>query len=76
MILENPATQPHYLLYPANFIPYTFVDMDRRKRGDYFKKPTAYWFFNCEPTNGKSFQKPCVPSRLRRISRRSWRMKR
>lgn len=58
MILENPATQPHYLLYPANFIPYTFVDMDRRKRGDYFKKPTAYWFFNCEPTNGKSFQKP------------------
>ena len=27
-------------------------------RGDYFKKPTAYWFFNCEPTNGRSYQKP------------------
>ena len=25
---------------------------------------------------GKSFRKPCVPSRQRRISRRSWRMKR
>ena len=26
------------------------------ERGDYFKKPTAYWFFNCEPTHGFSRQ--------------------
>ena len=26
------------------------------QRGDYFKKPTAYWFFNCVPTYGKSYQ--------------------
>ena len=58
MILENPATKPHYLLHSANFIPYTFIDSNRQLRGDYFKKPTAYWFFNCEPTNGKSYQKP------------------
>ncbi len=58
MIVENPATQPHYLLHPANFIPYTFIDKDRTVRGDYFKKPTAYWFLNCNPTNGKSYQKP------------------
>lgn len=58
MILENPATQPHYLLHPANFIPYTFVDADRTKRGDYFRKPTAYWFVGCKPTSGCSFQKP------------------
>ena len=25
-------------------------------RGDYFKKPTAYWFFNCVPENGLSYQ--------------------
>ena len=25
-------------------------------RGDYFKKPTAYWYFNCEPTYGRSYQ--------------------
>lgn len=56
LILENPATQPHYLLHPANFIPYTFIDKDRTRRGDYFKKPTAYWFFNCKPTYGCSFQ--------------------
>lgn len=58
MVLENPATQPHYLLHPANFIPYRFIDKDRTRRGDFFKKPTAYWFINCEPTNGNSYQKP------------------
>lgn len=58
LIVENPATQPHYLLFPANFIPYTFIDKDRTKRGDCFKKPTAYWFVNCKPTNGRSYQKP------------------
>lgn len=26
-------------------------------RGDYFVKPTAYWFINCEPTYGFTFQK-------------------
>ena len=25
-------------------------------RGDYFRKPTAYWYFNCEPTYGESYQ--------------------
>lgn len=57
MIFENPSTQPHYLLHPANFIPYTFIDRDRRRRGDYFKKPTAYWFVNCIPCHGESYQK-------------------
>ena len=57
MILENPATQPHYLLLVQNFYKKpTFIDKDRTLRGDWFKKPTAWWFFNCEPTNGKSIQ--------------------
>lgn len=46
LIIENPATQPHYLLYTQNFPKPTYIDYDRRKSGDYFKKPTAYWFFN------------------------------
>ena len=25
-------------------------------RGDYYKKPTGYWFWNCEPTNGRTIQ--------------------
>ena len=57
MILENPATQPHYLLLVQNFYKKpTFIDKDRTLRGDWFKKPTAWWFFNCEPTNGESIQ--------------------
>ena len=54
MILENPSTKPHYLLHAANFIPPTFIDKDRALRGDYFHKPTAYWFINCSPTCGES----------------------
>lgn len=56
LIVENPATQPHYLFHPANFIPPTFIDKNRTLRGDYFRKPTAYWFVNCEPTFGCSMQ--------------------
>lgn len=54
LIIENPATQPHYLLFATNFIKPTFIDKDRALRGDYYHKPTAYWFINCEPTYGLS----------------------
>ena len=30
--------------------------MNRTLRGDYYVKPTAYWFINCEPTNGQTLQ--------------------
>lgn len=56
LIIENPSTQPHYLLFPQNFIKPTVIDNDRTKRGDFFKKPTAYWFINCENTIGYSYQ--------------------
>lgn len=48
LIIENPYSSTHYLVkYWA--IPYSILDKDRRKRGDYFKKPTQYWFINCKP---------------------------
>lgn len=50
MIIENPYTQPHYLTSYWCLKP-SFVDLDRRKRGDYFKKPTQYYFINFEPKN-------------------------
>lgn len=52
MIIENPATKPHFLLFETNFIKPTYIDTDRRRRGDYFRKPTAYWYIGCEPTEG------------------------
>lgn len=55
LIIENPAVQPHYLL-SNNFPKPTFIDRNRMLRGDYFVKPTAYWFFNCEPTHGLTIQ--------------------
>lgn len=33
------------------------VDADRTRRGDFFKKPTAYWFINCINTNGLTIQR-------------------
>lgn len=55
MIVENPWSEQTFL--KANFIlPPSLVDMDRTRRGDYFKKPTAYWFITCNPTNGYTFQ--------------------
>ena len=54
MVVENPYSPlKHYLEYPQNFVmPPTLIDNDRTLRGDYFKKPTAYWFVGCEPTKG------------------------
>ena len=55
LIIENPATQPHYLnLYWC--IKPKFIDEDRRERGDLMKKPTQYWFINCEPKNNFIFE--------------------
>ena len=55
LIMENPWAEQTFL--KANFVmPPTIVDNNRMLRGDYRVKPTAYWFVNCEPTNGRSIQ--------------------
>lgn len=56
LIIENPATQPNYLITGQNFPRPSIIDNNRMLRGDYFVKPTAYWFFNCEPTHGFTWQ--------------------
>ena len=56
LIIENPATEPNYLITGQNFPRPTIIDKNRMTRGDVFKKPTAYWFINCEPTYGASIQ--------------------
>ena len=57
LIIENPYSPLHYLCNNFFKAPDVF-DKDRQRRGDYFRKPTGYWFFNCTPTIGYSYQKP------------------
>lgn len=63
MVVENPFSELHYL--HNNFLcEPSVIDKDRTRRGDYFKKPTGFWFFNCEPTNGASYQAPKYKMRV------------
>ena len=50
MIFENPWSENTYLKVNVFLKAPTLIDTDRTKRGDFFRKPTAYWFWNCEPT--------------------------
>lgn len=67
LIVENPYATHHYL--HANF-PYKpkVIDNNRQLRGDYFKKPTQYWFHNCEPTIGYSYCEPTETKTVKQLS--------
>ncbi len=55
MVIENPYMQPHYLTTYWCLRP-TIIDMDRTNNGDYYKKPTQYWFINLEPKQNIIFE--------------------
>ena len=48
LILENPYSSQHYLITHFPIKP-TIIDQDRTLKGDYLKKPTAYWFIGITP---------------------------
>ena len=50
LVMENPYSEEHFLRRYWCFLP-AIIDKDRRENGDYFKKPTQYWFLNFEPRN-------------------------
>ena len=55
IVMENPWAEQTFL--KANFIQApSVIDENRMRRGDFFVKPTAYWFFNCRPTEGFTMQ--------------------
>lgn len=65
MIIENPYQAQSYMC--NNFIfPPTIIDKDRTLRGDYFKKPTGYWYVNCTNTFGKSIQQDKERKKIRK----------
>lgn len=55
LVMENPYSEEHFLrrywCYPA-----TIIDKDRRENGDYYAKPTQFWFCNIEPKNNLVFE--------------------
>ena len=64
LIVENPWAMQTYL--KTGFIKQpSLIDNDRTKRGDCFHKPTAFWFINCEPTHGLTYQKDKEVVRVR-----------
>ena len=56
MIFENPWSMNTYLKQNVFLKPPSVIDSDRSSRGDIRVKPTAYWFFNAEPTHGHTHQ--------------------
>lgn len=55
LIVENPYNAHHYLRFNFPYKP-AVIDMNRRLRGDFVKKPTQYFFLNCEPAGKMSIQ--------------------
>lgn len=55
LVIENPYTAPHYLT-TYWCIRASLIDKNRKKNGDYFKKPTQYWFINIKPNNNLVFE--------------------
>lgn len=56
LIIENPYDNSMHYLKNNFFKEPDLIDNNRTLRGDNFIKPTGYWFFNCEPTFGCSFE--------------------
>lgn len=55
MIFENPWSEQTHLKEAFLKKP-DVIDNNRMTRGDFFVKPTGFWFWNCQPTNGCTVQ--------------------
>lgn len=55
IIIENPYSKEHYLQRYWCLKP-KLIDKNRMERGDFYKKPTQFWWLNCEPKNNLIFE--------------------
>ena len=62
MVVENPW---HELNYTNHFWfnKPSIIDTDRTRRGDFFKKPTAFWFIGCVPTHFSTMCQTAITDR-------------
>lgn len=56
LIIENPYNGASYLYNNFPYFP-SIIDLDRSAKGDYFRKPTAYYCINFTPTNLKTIDR-------------------
>lgn len=57
LVIENPYDKNHFLIRYWPFVPQV-IHKDRTMHGDWFVKPTAYWFFGFEPYDNPIFDEP------------------
>lgn len=55
LVMENPFSEEHFLRRYWCYPP-SIIDRDRRENGDFYAKPTQYWFLNCQPKNNLLFE--------------------
>lgn len=55
MVFENPYSEQHYLTRYWCLKP-SIIDKDRTLNGDYYNKPTQYWFIGFEPKYNLVFE--------------------
>lgn len=71
LIIENPYSNNQHYLTKFWCVPVAIIDKDRTLRGDYYEKPTQYWFINCEPKNNFIFE-PLEYVKLKKIKNLGW----
>lgn len=55
LVMENPYSEEHFLRRYWCCQP-NIIETDRRENGDYFAKPTQYWFIGFKPHNNLVFE--------------------
>lgn len=55
LMMENPYSEEHFLRRYWCYKP-EIIDKDRRNNGDYYAKPTQYWFLNFKPYQNLIFE--------------------
>ena len=55
LVMENPYSKEHFLRRYWCYPP-SIIDKDRTENGDYYPKPTQFWFCNMEPKQNLVFE--------------------
>lgn len=70
LVIENPYNVQHYLTKYWALEP-AIIDKDRSKKGDYFVKPTQYWFVNFKPNMEPLFEAPIIRQKHEQVSKQN-----